>query len=1087
MKKRFATWSRFAGTSIFFVFLFFSNTSFSQGFEGYYRFPDIHKDQVVFTAEGDLWTVPLSGGNARRLTSHAEEELYANFSPDGKTLAFSASYEGPVEVYTMPVDGGLPTRWTYEGDPSFVNTWTPDGKVVYQTRGYSGVPDYQLVQIDPKSKKKIRVPLSQGSEASYDSSGETVYFVRPAYHRNVTKRYKGGTARQIWKYTTEAAEAVRLTRGYAGESHHPMWYNGRVYFITDRDGTMNLWSMDEAGNDLQQHTEHADFDVRYAKVSEGNIVYQWGADLWVYTIASDQYRKIDIRLTSDLDQLREKWEEKPSQYITSVHPDPEGKNIVITARGRVFVAPVKTGRYIDFTRKSGVRYRDAAFSHDGKQLYVLSDESSEFEFVQLPANGIGNSKTITRDGQVLRFGGTPSIDGKRLAYKDLLERMYVLDLKTGVSTQISTNDFYVGNPSWSPDHKWVAFEQSADNLMTQIVLYQVETGKRIFLTTDRANSFSPQWSKDGKFNYFLSDRSFTSLVRSPWGSRQPEPYFDAKMKLYHVPLPTGVRSPFRPDDELYSAPEKSKENGGDKEAVVVKIDENSLQERIAEVPIPAGNYNNLSLNDKNLYFTKRGTGLNAKTDLAALEISNEEIKVKTLVKVISNYELSGKGKKLLVRKNGSLYMIDAGTSEVNNLSKHQIKLEGWRFPIIPQEEWKQIFTDAWRMERDYFYDKNMHGVDWDAMHAKYLPLVERVTTRTELSDLIGRFVGELAALHTSVRGGDLRNDNRNIAVASLGGVFSRDEAGGGFRIDHIYKVDPDYPDEKSPLDDPYLNIREGDVITRINGIPALSALDIGELIRNKQGKQVRLSLKRGQTTRDVVVTPIGSTYNLRYRDWEYGKRKAVEAATDNAVGYLHLRAMGGNDISQFYREFYPVFNRQGLIVDVRYNFGGNIDSFILEKLMRKAWMYWAGRSGKPTWNMQYAFRGHIVVLVNENTYSDGEAFADGFKKLGLGSTIGVRTWGGEIWLNSSNRLSDGGIARAPMNGVYGASGEWLIEGHGFEPDIVVDNLPHETFNGKDAQLERAIQHLKEQIAKDPREVPAPPPFPDKSFNNGPGN
>ena len=1062
------------------------NVTYSQGFEGYYRFPDIHKNQIVFTAEGDLWTVAISGGNARRLTSHAEEELYANFSPDGKTIAFSASYEGPVEVYTMPVNGGLPTRWTYESDPSLVNTWTLNGQVVYQTRGFSGVPDYQLVQIDPESKKKTRIPLSQASEASYDASGETVYFVRPAYHRNVTKRYKGGTARQIWKYTTDSAEAVQLTKGYAGESHHPMWYNGRVYFITDRDGTMNIWSTDEMGNDLKQHTEHADFDVRYAKESEGNIVYQWGADLWVYNIASDQYKKIDIRLTSDLDQLREKWEEKPSQYITSAHPDPKGENVVITARGRVFVVPVKAGRYVDFTGKSGVRYRDAVFSYDGKQLYALSDESSEFEFVKLPSNGIGASRAVTKDGEVLRFGGKPSKDGKYMAYKDLLERMYVLNLKTGVSTQISTNDFYVGDPSWSPDNKWIAFAQTADNLMTQVVLYQVDSGKRIFLTTDRANSYNARWSADGKFIYFLSDRSFTSLVGSPWGSRQPEPYFDAKMKLYHVPLQKGVRSPFRANDELYTAPEKSKENGKDEE-VIVRIDEAGIQQRIAEVPIPAGNYNNLSLNDNTLFFEKRSTGINAKTDLVALKVSNEEIDVKTLVKGMNSYEMSGDGKKLLVRKNGSLYMIKAGTSEVTNLSKNQIKLDGWRFPIIPQEEWEQIFTDAWRMERDYFYDKNMHGVDWDAMHAKYLPFVKRITTRSELSDLIGRFVGELAALHTSVRGGDLRNDNRNISVANLGGIFSRDDSKGGFLIEHIYKVDPDYPNEKSPLDDPYLDVRKGDVITKVNGVSALSALDIGELIRNKQGKQVRLTLKRGQTSRDVVVTPIGNTYNLRYRDWEYGKRQYVEQATNNSVGYLHLRAMGSNDISQFYREFYPVFDRQGLIIDVRYNFGGNIDSFILEKLMRKAWMYWAGRSGKPTWNMQYAFRGHMVVLVNENTYSDGEAFADGFRRLGLGKTIGTRTWGGEIWLNSSNRLSDGGIARAPMNGVYSAEGEWLIEGHGFEPDIVVDNLPHETFNGKDAQLDRAIKHLQEEIAKDPRTVPQPPAFPDKSFKNGPKN
>jgi tricorn protease len=296
-------------------------------------------------------------------------------------------------------------------------------------------------------------------------------------------------------------------------------------------------------------------------------------------------------------------------------------------------------------------------------------------------------------------------------------------------------------------------------------------------------------------------------------------------------------------------------------------------------------------------------------------------------------------------------------------------------------------------------------------------------------------------------------------------------------------VDPDYPDEKSPLDDPYLDVRIGDVVTKVNGVDALSALDIGVLIRNQVGKQVRLTLKRGTESRDIIVKPVGSEFNLRYRDWEYGKRLEVENKGSNKIGYLHLRAMGYYDISQFYREFYPVFNKPGLIVDVRYNWGGNIDSFILEKLLRKAWMYWKGRSGEPTWNMQYAFRGHIVVLVNENTYSDGEAFADGFKKLGLGTTIGTRTWGGEIWLHSGNRLSDNGLARAPMTGVYGENGEWLIEGHGYEPDIVVDNLPHATFNGQDAQLDAAINHLLKLINEDPREVPAVPPYPNKSFDN----
>ncbi|MEJ2583501.1 MAG: S41 family peptidase [Robiginitalea sp.] len=1052
----------------------------AQGFKGYYRYPDIHGNQIVFTAEGDLWGVSTSGGLARRLTSHPEEETHAVFSPDGTTIAFSASYEGPTEVYTMPAAGGLPTRWTYERDASFVNAWTPDGKIAYQTRAYSRVPDYQVVVIDPEKKTKEVVPLSQASEASYNDTGETVYFVRPAYHRNVTKRYKGGTARQIWKYTRGAPEAVRLTKDYEGGSHHPMWYENRVYFITDRDGTMNLWSMDETGKDLKQHTNHAEFDVRYARLSKGKIVYQRGADLWLYDISSESNQQLDIRLTSDLDQLREKWEENPAQYLTGVSPDPKGENIVLTARGRVFVAPAKSGRFIDFTEKSGVRYRDAVFSHDGKHLYALSDESGEFEFISLPANGIGQEKVLTRDGEVLRFGGTPSPDGKGLAYKDLLERLYILDLKTGKSTQISTLDNNVGNPAWSPDGKWLAFEETADNMMTRIVLYELSSGQRHYLTTDRANSVSPQWSRDGTFIYFLSDRSFTSLVGSPWGPRQPEPYFDARFKVYHIALQKDSRSPFRAPDELYEEPGNDSGKEGSTE-VSVSIDLEGIQQRLAEVPVPAGNYRNLSVSEKALYLTERETGLGAKTHLKGIIIGNEEVELKTIVENIRSYALSGNGKKLLVRRQNNFYMLDAGTSEVKDLSEGQISLKGWKFPIIPREEWRQLYTDAWRMERDYFYDENMHGVDWDAMYAKYLPLVDRVTTREELSDLIGRFVGELSALHTSVRGGDLRNDDKNISVASLGAIFSRDR--NGFRIDKIYRADPDYPHEKSPLDDPYLNVREGDVITHVNGKPALQALGIGELIRNQEGKQVRLTLKQDDTTRDIIVSPIGNAYNLRYRDWEYTNRLIVEEATENQVGYLHLRAMGAGDISQFYREFYPVFDRPGLIIDVRYNFGGNIDSFILEKLLRKAWMYWATRSGKPYWNMQYAFRGHIVVLVNENTYSDGEAFADGFKKLGLGTTIGVRTWGGEIWLSSVNRLSDGGLARAPMMGVYGENGTWLIEGHGFEPDIVVDNLPHATFNGKDAQLERAIQFLKEEIRKDPRKVPPPPPYPDKSFGS----
>ena len=1063
-----------------FVFSFLLNpTTYSQGFEGYYRYPDVHNDTVVFSAEGDLWTVPISGGLARRLTTHLEEESFPSISPDGKTVLFSANYEGPTEVYTIPINGGLTNRWTYESDASIATTWTPNGDIVYATWAYNKKPDNQLIKINRRSKIKSFIPLDQASEASFNKDGKTVYFVRPADHRNVTKRYKGGTARQIWKFTEGDKEAIKLTKDHLGESHHPMWYNDKVYFITDRDGIMNVWSMNENGGELTQLTKHTEFDVRYANVSSGTIVYQLGADLWKYTISSKVSSKISIKLVSDHEQLREKWDENPSKYITNINTNKDGSKIVITARGKIFVVPVGAGRNIYFSDKSNVRYRDATFSSDGKEIITLSDESGEFEFVRMPANGIGTSKSITKNGTILRYDGVPSPDGKWIAYSDLSEHMYLLNIATGKSSKLSTNQEGIGDYSWSPDSKWLSFVQVAENTMAQIKIYNVDLKKSFDLTTDRANSMSPEWSPDGKFLYFISDRSFTTIVRSPWGTRQPEPYFDASEKIYHVALQKGTRSPFRPNDELYT---KEACKDCDEKEVTVLIDQEGIKERIKAVPIKPGNYKNLKVNKSALYVLHSDTGVNAKTHLSVVKITNKDISITTILDNVNNYQLTADGKKMLISKGKGFYIAKAGTAKITNNKKNSINLSGWQFPINPKEDWKQIFTDAWRMERDYFYDKNMHGVDWNAMHAKYLPLVSRITTRNELSDLIGRFVGELAALHTSVRGGDLRSDGKNIPVANLGAVLLRDEENAGFRIDYIYKVDPDYPDEKSPLDDPYLDVKEGDIITHVNGKNALSALDIGELIRNQVDKQVRLSTKRGKVTKDIIVTPIGNSFNLRYRDWEYGNRLYVEKESKESIGYLHLRAMGANDINQFYREFYPIFNKQGLIIDVRYNWGGNIDSFILEKLLRKAWMYWKGRSGKQYWNMPYAFRGHIVILVNENTYSDGEAFADGFKELGLGVSIGTRTWGGEIWLNSANSLSDNGLARAPMFGVYG-DGKWRIEGHGFEPDIVLDNLPHETFKGKDAQLDKAIKLLKKLIKEDPREVPPVPKYPNKSFKN----
>jgi tricorn protease len=457
--------------------------------------------------------------------------------------------------------------------------------------------------------------------------------------------------------------------------------------------------------------------------------------------------------------------------------------------------------------------------------------------------------------------------------------------------------------------------------------------------------------------------------------------------------------------------------------------------------------------------------------------------VKTVLDNVRGYELSADGKKLLVRRDNDLFVFDAADKAPDKLDEAKIDLARWSFSFDPREQWRQMFVEAWRLERDYFYDRGMHGLDWPKIRAKYEPLVERVRSRDDLADLLGQMVSELSALHIFVGGGDVRKGPDEVEVGSLGAELAKDAAAGGYRVTRVYAADPDSPQSLSPLQRDGAGVAEGDVIEAVNGAPALEAPDLGAQLRNQAGRQVLLRVKpTAGAARDVIVTPMTprEARGLRYDDWELSRRQRVEQQAKGRIGYLHLRAMGGDDYTSWARDYYPVFQRQGLILDLRHNQGGNIDSWILGKLLRKPWFYWQDRAGDSNWNMQFAFRGHMVVLVDQWTASDGEAFAEGFRRLGLGKVIGARTWGGEIWLSSSNVLVDNGIATAAEFGVYGPEGQWLIEGHGVDPDVVVDNLPRATYDGKDEQLDAAIRQLDELIREQPVKELPPPAFPRKA-------
>ena len=1086
--------------------------AWGQDNRGYYRFPALYENTVVFTAEGDLWEVGVEGGPARRLTTHPGDETHAAFSPDGRTIAFAANYEGPTEVYTMPASGGLPTRRTYEGSNSRVEGWTPDGRVLYSTGRYSTLPDRQLATIDRDNHVEL-VPLSQAAQGVFTPDGKTLFFTRVDFQGSQTKHYQGGTAERLWKFVP-GEEAIALTADFAGTSKNAMYWNRRVYFLSDRDGTMNIWSMDENGKGLKQHTKNKGWDAKSASLSKGRIVYQSGADLHLFEIASGSDRVIPIELVSDFDHLRERWVKEPNEYGIAAHFSQDGKQLVLISRGKVFVAPAKQGRFVEVTARKPARFRDARLMADGKSLVALSAESGEVEIWKIPANGVGDGERLTTDGHVLRWEAIPSPDGKWIAHQDKDKQLWLLDTATKAEKKIMAADDATGDSfpafegvRWSPDSRWLTFSRDTGNGYSVIYLYGIEKGTLTPLTTDRYNSTSASWAPKGDWLYFVSDRSLRSVVRGPWGPRQPEPFFDHTDKIYQLALRKGLRSPFEPADELHpeksdeaKAAEEKKDKAADaagkkaeaaaekkaEPAVKVEIDLDGIAARIEEVPAPAGNYAGLAALEKRLCWLSAERGEPEKTGLECLDIANKGDKPEKLMEGVNGFEVSGDGKKMLVRKKDDFFVIDSGAKAdalktPKAMEDAKVDLKDWTFTVIPAEEYRELYLDAWRLHRDYFYDPHMHGVDWPAMRDKYLPLVERVRDREELNDVIAQMVGGLGALHTFVYGGDLRKGPDQVQLASLGARLERTT--GGDVVKHIYRSDPDRPEKRAPLARPGVEVAEGDVIVSVNGRPALSAADMGELLRTRAGKQVLLSVLPGGKgqARDVVVKPISiqQENDLRYHEWEYTRRLMVEQAAGGQIGYVHLRAMVGDDIAQWAQEYYPVFQRQGLIIDVRHNGGGNIDGWVLGKLLRRAWFYWKPRVGPPTWNMQGAFRGYMVVLCDEHSASDAEAFSEGFKRLGLGKLIGTRTWGGEIWLTGSNVLADHGIATAAEIGVYGPEGKWLIEGHGVEPDITVDNLPNATFNGKDAQLEEAVGYLQGLIKAKPVTVPAAPPYPKK--------
>ncbi|HEY1797426.1 MAG TPA: S41 family peptidase [Stellaceae bacterium] len=1111
--------------------------------DGYYRYPALAGDTVVFSAEGDLWKAPIAGGRASRVTTHPAEEWDAVAAPDGKRIAFAASYDGPVEVYVMPLAGGLPHRITFEGTRSIPVGWTPAGEVLTIAQNPTG-PNLELivVAIDPDTLQRRAIPLADVSDAAVSPDGKTLFFTRfgLAYSGEDVEAYRGGMSARLWRYDLGgSAEATAIGGDTAARvnDRRPMPWGDRLYFISDRDGHDNLWSMAPDGSDPRELTHETEFGIRGASLGGGRIVYQLGADIHVYDIAAGGDRKLDIDLTSDLDQERKHLVKKPLDYFEAAEFAPGGERIAVTARGRIALMGVGPLRRVDIATPPADRAGTAVVSPDGKWVYTIvtpagsatGSDTAAPQIWRFPADGSGDGKPLTSGDAGYRWGLWLSPDGKSLANAAIDGKLYLLDLDKGENQPIDTAPgANLDGVVWSPDSRYLAIVRPDSPVdRDQIFLYEPGTRAKARLTSDRYMSGWPAFTPDGKWLYFLSDRHFESSNTSPWGDRNLGPYFDRRTRIYALALQEGLRFPFRPKDEL-APPDKGKnaDHPGDDKAADDKtaddkaakphadkdkpkpVDWTGLADRLYEVPVSPGNYRGLQTDGKLLYYLDE-FGHEGRGSLKTLKIDDRGDDPEDFLGNIRQFALSADRKKLFIRRwaaggrVGDMYIVPAGAKAperlgnapteigkeadkigrttgdfsklLDQVDKFLVRASDWTIVVDPKAEWRQMFGDAWRLHRDFFYDRSMLGVDWLKLREKYRPLVDRIASRAELNDVLAQMMAELHTLHAQIRPGDVRVAEDGGKPAFLGAVLTPEA--GGARITHIYRSDPELPDQRGPLAITAVDAREGDLITAVNGQPVSGAHDIAELLVGRAGQQVLLTLKRRDGTapeREVktVVKPVDGSRNwsLRYSDWEEGRRAKVAAASGGRIGYLHLRAMGSDDIADFAREFYAQYDRQALIIDVRRNNGGNIDSWVIEKLLRRAWAFWKPRYGDfREHNMQQAFRGHLAVLIDERTYSDGETFSAGIKALGIAPLIGARTAGAGVWLRENDTsLADRGIARTAEYPQFSiATGEILVENKGVDPDIPVDNPPHATFEGEDAQLDTAIRVLLDKLKTEP--------------------
>lgn len=1040
------------------------------------RFPTTNGQEVVFTYAGDLYKAPISGGQAVRLTSHIGTEAFAKFSPDGKTLAFSAQYDGNTEVYTMPSNGGEPQRLTYTatnsrddlgdrmGPNNMVMGWNPDGNsIIYRNRISTGF-DGNLWTISTKGGMSQKVNLPEGGFCCYSPNGKQLAYNRTMREFRTWKYYRGGQADDIWVYDPQAKIVKNVTNNDA-QDIMPMWIGDEIYYISDRDHTMNIFVYNTKTQQTEKVTNFTDYDVKFPSTNGKMIVFEKGGYLYSLNPVGRQVKQINIQLNAEGVYARTQKMDL-SKNITAFSLNNDASRMAITARGEVFTVPVAKGVTRNITRTPGSNDRGAVYSPDGKYVAYIGDQTGETEvYLYTVESGETTQLTKKNDTYIRSLQWTP--DSKTLLYTDRKNRLVSLDPVAKSKKVLLTSDkgeYRISDIS--ADSKWLVYTRPAENQMSVVIAYNLQSGKEIAITEKWYNAGSPKFSTDGKYLIFTADRDFNPT----YGSLEWNHTYNNLSGIYMTMLAKDTPSPLLPTDGEKTGKRKpGKDDAKEGDAGVnVTIDAEGIFDR--QVKLRVGGWP-IYCDGKKLWFSAQGG-----TKVLSFDTMEEDNIASASMSVQNGKAIFMEGGR---RGGGKVYVMDNIPSGKANLSK-AIDLSDMEADIDYKQEWAQIFNEAWRAFRDGFYLENMHGVDWEAVKAKYEVMVPFAKTRLDLNYLIGEMIGELTCGHCYVNPGKYAQAEK-IDMGLLGAEISRDKSG-YYKIEHILKGAPYSKTLRSPLTEPGMNINEGDYITAIDGISVTTTENIYSMLINKADRLTELTIntKAAAGGRKVVVKPISDEYPLYHYEWVQKNIEYVNKKSNGKIGYVYIPDMGPEGLNEFARYFYAQLDKEALIVDDRANGGGNVSPMILERLLREPYRLTMRRGSSLIGTIPDAtLVGPKVCLVNKYSASDGDLFPWSFKATKAGKVIGTRTWGGIVGISGSLPYMDGTDIRVPFFTNYDyKTGQWIVENHGVDPDIIIDNDPIKEAAGIDQQLDKAIEVLLEEIKtrKPIPGVPAPRNF-----------